>query len=382
MSDTPHPGPARREPVPSGDTPAESGGAQSAADRGTRHSGQSPNPDSPTDTGHGQPEAPGAHARAQPGAAQYGSEPVAPPPVAGAVPVPPPLSSAPQPPSPGGQPAYGAAVPPPPTAPQGDYAPGSPQGDYAPGSRQGPTYGPPGSAPPQGDWDTSAQYGAPAPGYPQQPGVVPAAAPPALSVPDALGYGWKRFRANLIPWIALTLVGFVAYLAVTVVINVGNVNSLLSLLLIFLVVSVVVWLLQAAMIRGALYETDGTPPDFQAFFGFVNAGNVLLTALLVFVAAWVGAILCVFPALIIGFLCMFALHFVIDRDMGPVAAIKSSVQLVVTNVGTTLLLAVTVALLTFVSTLLCGLPLLVVGPVTAIALTYAYRVLVGGLVTP
>ncbi|WP_280373893.1 hypothetical protein [Nocardia wallacei] len=25
--------------------------------------------------------------------------------------------------------------------------------------------------------------------------------------------------------------------------------------------------------------------------------------------------------LIIGFLCMFALHFVIDRDMGPVAAI-------------------------------------------------------------
>lgn len=201
-------------------------------------------------------------------------------------------------------------------------------------------------------------------------------------MPDALGYGWKRFRANPIPWIALTLVGFVAYLAVTVVINVGNVNSLLSLLLIFLVVSVVVWLLQAAMIRGALYETDGTPPDFQAFFGFVNAGNVLLTALLVFVAAWVGAILCVFPALIIGFLCMFALHFVIDRDMGPVAAIKSSVQLVVTNVGTTLLLAVTVALLTFVSTLLCGLPLLVVGPVTAIALTYAYRVLVGGLVTP
>ncbi|WP_280272895.1 hypothetical protein [Nocardia wallacei] len=375
MSDTPHPGPARREPAPSGDTPAEGGAAHSASDPGSRHSGQTPNPDSPTGTEHGRHETPAAPGPAQPGAAQYGSEPVAPPPVAGAVPVPPPPSSAPQqPPVPGGQPAYGAAAPPPPTAPQGEYAPGSPPG---------PTYGPPGSAPPQGDWDTSAQqYGGPPPGYPQQPGVAPALPPLALSVPDALGYGWNRFRANPIPWIAVTLVGFVAYLAVTVVINVGNVNSLLSLLLIFLVVSVVVWLLQAAMIRGALYETDGTPPDFQAFFGFVNAGNVLLTALLVFVAAWIGAILCVFPALIIGFLCMFSLHFVIDRDMGPVAAIKSSVQLVVTNVGTTLLLAVTVALLTFVSALLCGIPLLIVGPVTAIALTYAYRVLVGGLVTP
>lgn len=344
---------------------------------------------------------PGGHGQAQPGTAQYGSEPVAPPPVAGAVPVPPPPSSAPQqPPIPGGQPAYGAAVPPvsggqpaygtavpPVSGGQPTYGaavppPTAPQGEYAAGAPQGPTYGPPGSAPPQEDWDRSSQYDGPPPGYPQQPGVAPAAAPLALSVPDALGYGWNRFRANPIPWIALTLVGFVAYLAVTVVINVGNVSSLLSLLLIFLVVSVVVWLLQAAMIRGALYETDGTPPDFQAFFGFVNAGNVLLTALLVFVAAWIGAILCVFPALIIGFLCMFALHFVIDRDMGPVAAIKSSVQLVVTNVGTTLLLAVTVALLTFVSTLLCGIPLLVVGPVTAIALTYAYRVLVGGLVTP
>ncbi|MBF6170309.1 hypothetical protein IU476_02375 [Nocardia blacklockiae] len=241
-------------------------------------------------------------------------------------------------------------------------------------------YGPPGSAPPQ-DYAPGG-YGQPGPGYPQQPAGAPLAPMAGFSVPDALGYGWNRFRANPIPWVSLTLVGFVAYLAVTVVINVGDVRSLLPLLLIFLVVSMVVWLLQAAMIRGALYETDGTPPDFQAFFGFVNAGNVLLTALLVFVAAWIGAILCVFPALIVGFLCMFALHFVIDRDEDPFTAIKSSVRLVVSNIGSTLLLAVTVALLTFVSTLLCGIPLLVVGPVTAIAVTYAYRVLAGGLVTP
>ena len=39
-------------------------------------------------------------------------------------------------------------------------------------------------------------------------------------------------------------------------------------------------LLQAAMVRGALYETDGYPPAFASFFRFVNAGNVLLTALL------------------------------------------------------------------------------------------------------
>jgi uncharacterized membrane protein len=204
--------------------------------------------------------------------------------------------------------------------------------------------------------------------------------PPEFGVGHALGYGWDRFRANPIPWIAITLAGFVAYLAVTLVINVGHVQSLVPLLLIFLVVCVVVWLLQAAMIRGALYETDGTPPDFQAFFGFVNAGNVLLTALIVLVVAWVAALCLVFPALIVGYLCMFAPHFVIDQDQGPLTAIKSSVQLVVTHWAQTLLLALAVAVLTFLATLLCGIGLVVVGPVTVIAVTYAYRYLTGGLV--
>ena len=63
-----------------------------------------------------------------------------------------------------------------------------------------------------------------------------------------------RFRANPIPWIAITLIGFVAYLAVTLVVRAVGVNSVVLILLMFLVVAVVVWLLQAAMVRGALYE--------------------------------------------------------------------------------------------------------------------------------
>jgi uncharacterized membrane protein len=210
-----------------------------------------------------------------------------------------------------------------------------------------------------------------------------------------MGYGWDRFRANPIPWIAITLVGFVAYLAVTFVVRTARLNSVLPLLLIFLLVSVVVWLLQAAMVRGALYETDGTPPDFQAFFGFVNAGNVLLVALGVFagsvvamlvvsavlaiVSAALATVLGVFAAMAVGFLCMFALHFVIDQDQNPVAAVRSSVRLVTANVGQLVLLALAVLVPTTIAILLCGVGLLVVGPVTVMALTYSYRTLIDGL---
>lgn len=349
-----------------------------------------------------------------PGAEQYGSEPVEPPPAVSApVPPPPPVFGAPV-------PGYGGAPMPPP--PQGHaqppgYPPGTPQptgwaphdapqpGGYPdlsgtqPGHYSGtppagyPTYsetqpaGPPGAPP-------SAPPGATqAPGQP--PYGFPTPAPAGLSIGRAMGYGWDRFRANPIPWIAITLVGFVAYLAVTFVVRTARLNSVLPLLLIFLLVSVVVWLLQAAMVRGALYETDGTPPDFQAFFGFVNAGNVLLVALGVFagsvvamlvvsavlaiVSAALATVLGVFAAMAVGFLCMFALHFVIDQDQNPVAAVRSSVRLVTANVGQLVLLALAVLVPTTIAILLCGVGLLVVGPVTVMALTYSYRTLIDGL---
>ena len=76
---------------------------------------------------------------------------------------------------------------------------------------------------------------------------------------------------------------------------------------------------------------------------------------------------------------MFALHFVIDVDQSPVAAVRSSVQLVISNVGQLLLLALAVLVLTAVATALCGIGLLVAGPVTVMALTYSYRTLNDGL---
>ncbi|MGF6882493.1 putative membrane protein [Nocardia sp. GAS34] len=369
------------------------------------------------DAGHGRHEMAGPAGYPQfegPGAAQYGNEPVQGAPAVTAPPPPPPVFGAPvpvhwasgpvsapppgygQPPPPGygqpAQPGYGQPVgyaplpgyPDAPGAVPPDATAAWPSGAAYPGTQPA---GPPG-VPPSVPPGAEAQP-APSPrGFPPPP-------PGELSVGRALGYGWERFRANPIPWISITLIGFVAYLAVTLVIRAGGVNSVVPLLLMFLVVAVVVWLLQAAMIRGALYETDGTPPDFQAFFGFVNAGNVLLVALGVFAASVVsmivvstviglvstglGTVLGVIAAMAVGFLCMFALHFVIDVDQSPVAAIRSSFRLVLANVGQLILLALAVLVLTAVATALCGIGLLVAGPVTVMALTYSYRTLTDGL---
>lgn len=229
------------------------------------------------------------------------------------------------------------------------------------------------------------------PGY-GPPGTGPAVSEPpvygyqaanfGLDVGHAISYGLDKFRSNLMSWLAITAVGIIIYLTFVLVVQTFDPTSLSALVLLFLVVMVGLWLLQAMMVRGALLETDGPRPDFGDFMRNLNAGNVLLTALLAFLGTWLGLALCVVPGLVVGVLCMFALHFVIDQDMGPIDAIRSSAMLVAANPWKVFLLALSVLVITTVGALACGIGLLLAGPVCAIAVTYSYRVLVHGVVSP
>ncbi|MBF6168453.1 hypothetical protein IU486_27415 [Streptomyces gardneri] len=243
-----------------------------------------------------------------------------------------------------------------------------------PGGAPHPSYGPPGTGP---GWNPAgpAPVQEPVYGYQQVP-----TGPSTLDVGQALSYGLAAFRANPGPWVGVTAVGLVIYLGFLLVVQLTDPTTMLPLLFIFLAVMAGIWLLQAAMVRGALYETDGTPPPFGAYFRFVNAGNVLLTALLAFLLTFLGSAICLLPGLIAGWLCMFSLHFVVDQDQGPFEALKSSFTLVVSNAWQVLLLALAVLVVTFLGLLLCGFGLLVAGPVATIAVTYAYRTLTGGTV--
>ncbi|WP_280430453.1 hypothetical protein [Nocardia brasiliensis] len=316
--------------------------------------------------------------------AQSGYVPSGTPPQQSAQPGYPPSGTPPQPSYAPQEQGYGPSGPPPQQTPQPSYGPpGTP-----PQQPVEPSYGPPG---------TGAPYGPPPDQYAAQPGMAPppgapppdqpvygyqqaATAPGTLDVGQALSYGWERFRSNFGPWLAVVACGLVIYLAFVVIVQLTNPTSMLPLLLVFLAVLAGVWLLQAAMVRGALYETDGTKPSFGSYFRFVNAGNVLLTALLAFALTCIASAACLLPGLVVGILCMFSLHFVVDQNEGPFEAIKSSAMLVIANIWPVLLLTLSVLLVTFVGALLCGLGLLIAGPVSVIAVTYAYRTLTGGVV--
>ena len=242
----------------------------------------------------------------------------------------------------------------------------------------------------------------PPPGYGQQPppeyGQQPPPgyggfAPPQLSVGAAISYGWEKFKANWGAWVGISLIALIISAVVQLPFGgfnfgTGDMDSAfaagsLILSIVGLVVSFVIGaLIQAAFVRGALHELNGNKSDFGAFFQFGNIAQVLLASLIVGVITSIGYVLCVVPGVIAMFLTWYTLTFVLDQNQDATTAIKSSFNLTSQNQGPLVLLALACVGLNIVGALLCLIGLLVTGPVTLIAATYAYRLLVNGPVSP
>ncbi|MFD4293753.1 hypothetical protein ACFWPA_06150 [Rhodococcus sp. NPDC058505] len=296
----------------------------------------------------------------------------------------------------------GSGTPPPP--PNQGYPPPPNQGYPPPGQGQ-PTYGQPGGYPPP------PGYGAPQPGgYPPPPPTGGYGAPlqpapgfggpggsPQLTVGDALGYAWSKFKANAGVWIGILIVAAIISGAVAAIFTdwsrvtdadadmdfadyAGFWDFSLWGIIGRIVTTVVGYLISAALVRGALGELNGTKPSFGAFFQFSNVGAIIIASFLVGLITGIGFLLFIIPGIIIAFLTYWTLQFVIDKDQDPITAIKSSFEAISANVGQLVLLALALVGLNIVGLILCGLGLLITVPLTIIASTYAYRVVVGGRV--
>ncbi len=212
-----------------------------------------------------------------------------------------------------------------------------------------------------------------------------------LSVGDAIRYGWERFKANAWTWIGVVVIAAIIQAVLNILF--GNRSTFrvdtwgqslwtIGWIIGSIVTVVVGYLINAALVRGALHEVDGQRPSLGSFFRFTNVGNVILASILVGIATAVGLILFIIPGLIVIFLSWWTLQFVIDRHDSAFEAFGSSFRAISSQAGAVFLLALAVIGINIVGAILLGIGLLVTIPLTTIASTYAYRVVTGGQVAP
>jgi uncharacterized membrane protein len=315
-----------------------------------------------------------------------------------------------QPPNPADYPPPPGSFPPPPGGayppPPGGYPPPPPPGAYPPP--------PPGwGTPPPGAY--AGAYPPPPGAYPPPPPAAGGYAPPppgfgrpAFSVGDAFSWAWNKFSKNAVPLVVATLVFVVISALIGLLGNVvlqavtpetitayesgGSVFETTSpsfgaasffVAALSTILSIVVGgVISSAYYPGLLEIADGRPVSFGSFFRPRNVVAVILAALIIGVATYIGTLLCIIPGLLVTIFALYAEFAIVDRNLSAVDGIKTSVAITKANFGQTALAWLISLLLLVAGALLCGVGLLVTAPVASLFLVYTYRKLGGGTVAP
>jgi len=286
------------------------------------------------------------------------------------------------------EPNAGGATPP----PSGGPTPPNPAGATPPpsGPAQPPAYG--GATPPPayGGSSQPPAYGGPAVPYGTQP-TSP------FQVGEALRFAWERFKGNWLFWVLFVLLTFV----VGAIFNSGSAGDIQEQInassdpeamqelattmsggssLLGLIGSLVLGVLQALGINAALREVSGEKATWGNLFKANNFGMIILAALLLMVASFVGVLLCGIGLIAVAIFAVFTYHNVVDRGLNAWSAFTGSFSLVGKNFGAVFLLELALFGINILGAIPCGLGLFVTLPLSVLAIAFAYRRLTGGLV--
>ncbi|MFD6141684.1 hypothetical protein [Promicromonospora sp. NPDC060271] len=282
------------------------------------------------------------------------------------------------------------ATPPPsdgPTPPSSGAVPPNPAGATPPpsGPVQPPAYG--GASQPPA-------YGGPAVPYGTQP-----ASP--FQVGEALRFAWDRFKGNWLFWVLFVLLLLVVFgifngssiaeysdrandaaqaqlsTGVGMGMGIGTGVSFGSTSL-GLLGSLVLSVLSALGINAGLREVSGEKATWGNLFKINSYGMVILTALLLLVANFVGLLLCGLGAIALAIFAPFTYHHVVDKGLGAWTALTSSFRLVGKNFGAVFLLELALLGINILGSIPCGLGLFITLPLSIVAMAFAFRRLTGG----
>ncbi|WP_120314003.1 hypothetical protein, partial [Mycobacterium alsense] len=267
---------------------------------------------------------------------------------------------------------------------------------------------PPGyGAPPPGYGAPPPGYGAPPPGYPPQPGYGGdpfGQQRPPFSVGEAFSWAWGKFTQNAMPLVVSVLIYGVVFGACYALIplgtNMGTTTTITDadgrivttgnisgagwavMVVGYLLVYAVGIFAQSAFLSGCFEIADGRPVSIGSFFKPRNLGTVIVAAIIVGILTSIGSFFCIIPGLVVGIFAQFVIPFIIDRSQGVIDALKSSFTTVSSNFANALLSWLVQVAAVLVGALACGVGVVVGGPIAALVLIYTYRKLSGAQVAP
>ncbi|MFI2366416.1 hypothetical protein [Promicromonospora sp. NPDC019610] len=256
------------------------------------------------------------------------------------------------------------------------------------GAGQQSPYGGASQPPPYGGAGQPPAYGGPGVPYGTQ-----SAAP--FAVGEALSFGWSRFTGNWLFWVLFILLSF----AVGAIFNASSIGDYQEInqaamrgdissstatgvsfggSLLGLIGGIINSILGALGINAALREVSGEKATWGTLFKVNSYPMIILAALLLLVAGFVGVLLCGLGLIALAIFAPFTYHNVVDRNLNAWDALTGSFRLVGKNFGSVFLLELALLGINLLGAIPCLLGWFITFPLSLLALAFAFRRLTGG----
>ncbi|MDP3941860.1 MAG: DUF975 family protein [bacterium] len=199
-----------------------------------------------------------------------------------------------------------------------------------------------------------------------------------FTIGEVISYGWETTKAHL-PF-------FVVILIVTALVNfipnyfVENLRQQIPILsgLLSIAFWVLTMLVSLGSIKIALKIFDKKNPEVADLFnGYPQLFKFIIASIIYAVLVGVGFILLIVPGIIFGIKYHFYSYLIVDKNMGPLEALKKSGEITKGVKWNLFLLGLVLGLINIVGALALVIGLFITIPLTMLAYAYVYRKLLG-----
>jgi uncharacterized membrane protein len=191
---------------------------------------------------------------------------------------------------------------------------------------------------------------------------------------EALRFGWENVTQNLGLFILVVLIQFGISFVFSLLTNVFKNNAPLATVIITLTSIVVSMVVQMGIIKFMLAFTDGGKgaigdlfTSWHLFFKYL-AGAILYVLIVLG-----GMILLIIPGIIWGLKFQFWNYLIVDKEYGPIQALKASSALTQGRKWDLLGFGTVCSLVVILGALALGVGLLVAVPTVMLAMAFIYR---------
>ncbi|MEX0690156.1 MAG: hypothetical protein WD471_00580 [Candidatus Paceibacterota bacterium] len=195
-----------------------------------------------------------------------------------------------------------------------------------------------------------------------------------LPIKDAFNFGWEKFKDNIVLFLTIVAVIWVVFLAPTMISEEISESFPMTSMIISIIGFVISLIVSIGLIKISLNFTDKKKSTISDLFSsqelfFIYLGGAILYTLIM--AG--GLILLIIPGIVWWVKYQFYGFAIVDKNMGPVEALKESGKITKGKKGQLLLFNIIAGIINLVGILFFTLGLFITIPITALALAFIYR---------